>query len=279
MFSNDPHDQTNNQRSPVFASLAGVLAIIIIVAGSASLFLYIVKKTNTTKSPDVQPPIVNENPIPEIPYRILQLLNTPYTPTQDVYTNLDQYSKQSIKVGFNGDVDSAVILAKGKFLKDGLHFFSFTFGNISGVLNAIRSSPNTLDISASRLAGGVYEKSGEFTLNIDLKANTLLSTTKDEFINRAQGSKSIILWDSLYPSPPTVTRLLIAPFDKNGEYGGGSLDSIELQFTCVQGKECSAVVCLEGDLFTKCLKDNFGFSAAKSWCDRTNAPNCEKLKP
>lgn len=107
---------------------------------------------------------------------------------------------------------------------------------------------------------------------------TLLATTQMEFQQNNVGFKLVRLWDSIYPSPPTVTRFLVAPFNKNGRYEG-EIDSIRIEYTCTDESKCSIVTCDPKDNFTTCLKNKFKYNAAKSWCDRTQMQGCDKLRP
>ena len=203
------------------------------------------------------------------------LIFNPYVPSKNVYTS--DYNKELIRLALDGNFKSAKILMKGKIIEPGKHFLSFNFDSVSGVLDGSRKSVNLLDVDATQELGGVYQGDSAIEVDIDLFSDTILSTTKDEFIETKRPSKIVNLWD-LVGETPSVINFLFAPFNEQGVYGGIRIDSIEFLYTCEKDQKCSVERCANDELYTVCLKNNFGLNAAIEWCDRTRVVGCEKIK-
>jgi len=253
------------------------LAVIAAVVGSLYLFrLLPSSNTNdvkdTIKLPDIEEPVSVATTTTELLLSTGNLLKEPYIPNQNVYTS--DYDKIAVKLALNGKFKEAKLLITGEIFDSNDHFISLNFDNISGVFKGVRSNIDRLDVNATKELGGVFTR-GPFDFEVNLLTKTLLSTTKEEFLASGEKSKSITLWDNMILEPPTVVRLLVAPFNKNGLYGGGKITSIEFKYVCETEGECDAALCDPQQIYTECLKGNFNYSAAKDWCNRSLLEPCK----
>lgn len=265
----------NNWKS----NILGVIVTFAIVVSAAWVFVVLsedFRKDNIADAPTTdQPPQIDEPQVEPVKFITKQLLKKPFTPQQDVYSNQETYLKSSIKLALKGEFDTAKLVVEGKITDNDIKFVSVNIGTESGVLNAVRENANSLNIGASDEKGGVFKSSINFTL--DLLGETSFATTKEEFQLTRQKTKIVKLWNFIYPDPPTVTRVLVAPFNKAGQYGNAEITSIEFKYLCANGSDCDATICEEDSLFTLCLKDSFGIEAAKKWCEETKFAGCENL--
>lgn len=253
--------------SKIKAALGGILAIIFIVVVSALLFFKIIswlEKSNDATAPmNDAPPIVDNSKI-----ITKELFAGLYVPSHNVYDE-SVYDKEALKIAINGSFESVILHFQGAVGKNGDHFISLNFGNESGILNAVRKAANQLDISASKQKGGLIEKESIFDIKVDLIGETSMATTRSEFQQTLQPTKVISLWSKMGIMPPTVTRLLIAPFGTNGIYGGAEIKSIKVNYICKENSPCDIATCPANTMTTKCLQDLYGEQAMKSWCSRS----------
>lgn len=268
-----------NNSKKILSNIFGVIATFIIVIASAWIFVYfsnLFRLDNTAEAPTSEtPPQIEEPQGTSTEYSKLQLLSEPFTPPQNVYSDIDIYLDSTIKLALDGEFSDVKLVVEGKIDDKEVKFVSVNIGTESGTLNAVRENADSLNIKQSKEKGGIFENNINFTL--DFFSDTSFATTKNEFQLTRQKTKIIRLWDLIYPSPPSIVRVLVAPFNERGEYGNAEVASLELKYLCKEGKECSAAVCKADSLFTSCLKDNFGIEAAEEWCDITNMEGCENL--
>ena len=220
------------------------------------------------------PPIIKEEVFKDIEkIEILPLISSPYTPSKDVFSSIDIYKNESIVIALSGNFEKAELHVKGKVFDKGKHFISINYGNESGTFNATRLSEKSLDINSTEERGGIFTKDEPLDFKINLLGETTLATTKSEFELTKQVVKFVKLWDSNL-LPPTVIRVLIAPFNEYGYFGGVTIEEINFEYSCNNNNNnCGIVLCQKDKMFTECLTNNFGWSYAKSWCDR--AEDCE----
>ncbi|NUM25625.1 MAG: hypothetical protein HUU49_03305 [Candidatus Buchananbacteria bacterium] len=199
-----------------------------------------------------------------------------YIPSPEVYTS--NYDKESIKLALNGKFKVAQLEVEGQVLGEGRHFISFSFDNISGVLNAVRKDENQLDLAETKKIGGIFVKDVPIKFVVDLKNRITLATTKEEFEKDRNPTRDVILWDQIKLQPPTVVRFLFAPFNEYGQYGGVKITSIKFNYLCEDNSECSAKYCGISEKYTQCLQESFGHEAAVDWCQRAALKECENFQ-
>jgi hypothetical protein len=260
----------NNKSISAFLA---VIAIFVITLISVSGFFKVVdflKDNNIASAPVVERPIFIEEDQEIYNPKVVELLTESYTPSQNVYINSTVYDEEALKLVVNGQFESLIVHASGEVVNKGIHFLSVNFGTESGILYGVRSSANNLDIEATRLKGGIFTEDTGFDVRIDLLDETPMATNKDEYQKSQQMTKLVRLWDYMLLDPPTVTRLLLAPFNKHGVYGGIQINSIKIEYICKNGGDaCKVALCSSEDKTTKCLLDNAGEWAMDNWCMRS----------
>ena len=254
-----------------------MLSIFFIILLSTYLLITaanILKEENNANTPsnDTPPPIPDTpSDIPKS--KIAELLNKEYMPSQDVYSNPTKYNLEALKILIDGEFNSIIIHIQGQVKKEGIHFLSVNFGTESGILNAVRNSANTLDIEATRKKGGVFNTKNPIDIKINLLGETSMATTREEFQRTLQSTKVVQLWEKMALAPPTVTRLLIAPFNEKGIYGGATINSIEAEYSCKENSKCKITLCPTQSLTTECLSSELDEQAMENWCIRSQKCN------
>ena len=246
-----------------------IATFLILVTASAYGFLFtidLLETENTAEVPENELPPLNEI-LPN--FRKIQLLNAPYIPSKNIYSDLNTYEKEAIRLLLDGAFTHASLIINGQVVNEGNHFLSVNFGTESGVINAVRNSSNTLDIKATGQKGGLFDKESNIKLKIDLMQEASMATTKNEFQSTLQGTKLIKLWDKIGLEPPTITKVLVAPFGEQGIYGGASIESIEFEYACKDSSKCTVDICTEDKKTTQCLLEKAGQEAVNSWCSRS----------
>jgi len=249
------------------------LLLVTIVLGVWAIF-YLVglsERTNTADLPQNEtPPVVDELPVvtpPEIKTSFVDLI-TPadnYKVTGNPYSP-ESYKKLSRALALMGNFEVAKLQIKGVLENDTEHFLSINIGTESGVYNAVRKSPDGLDILLTKENGGVFDKENPIDVEIDLLGQQTLSTTKAEFLATRKTTKLVKFWDFIRPQPPapSVNRILVASFDKNGFYAG-TIGLVRFEYRCEADSRCSVALCGNDILTTKCLLDKFGKEAKDIW--------------
>ena len=231
------------------------------------------EKQNIADVPkDETPPVIDELPVitpPEIKSSFVDLI-TPadnYKVTSNPYLP-ETYKKLSRALALMGNFEVAKLHINGNLDNNKEHFLSVNIGTESGVYNAVRRSSDGLDISLTKENGGVFNKENPIDIEIDLFGKQTLSTTKTEFLATRKTTKLVKFWDFIQPQPPapSVNRILVAPFDKDGFYTG-TIKSMRFEYQCATGSKCAAVLCGNDTLATKCLLDNFGEEAKENWVE------------
>ncbi len=205
-----------------------------------------------------------------------RLNSSPYQASSDVLTNSSTYKNEAIRLVLNGKFSIAQIHATGKVNEGGNHFIYFSYGTSGGVLNAARTSADSLNADLTTYLGGIFTKDKPIDLTIDLLGTTIIAPTKSEFLLNKQPTKGVDFWDS-NSLPPTVIPFVIAPFNQSGTVGGATLDEVDFQYACSPGSACGVKTCPSGTFATACLKEYFGIQAAKDWCARAGLSECNKL--
>jgi len=183
----------------------------------------------------------------------------------------DVYNKISKRIILFGDFETINLKINGGLPTEDYHFVSININNESGVYNAARKSSDGLDIQLTSENLGTFTKKSGININIDLLSKITLSTTKAEFLATRQTTKLVRLWDFIKPQPPapSISQLLVAPFDVSGKYEG-KIENMALEYSCKQNLDCGIAVCQNNQLATECLKNSFGDSAMKSWLNWYN---------
>ncbi len=219
---------------------------------------------------DEIPPIVDELPVitpPKIKTSFVDLIKPEdkYQITENPYLT-ESYKKLSRILALTGDFEVAKLHIKGSFQDNKDYFLSINIGEESGIYNAVRKSSDGLDITLTKENGGVFNKDNPINLEIDLLGKSTLSTTKEEFLSSRNTTKLVRFWDFIQPQPPapSVNRILVTPFNKDGFYTG-TIESLSFEYQCKIGSKCSAVRCDNDKFATECLLQNFGTEAKESW--------------
>lgn len=271
-----PTERTNN--TGLGEKLLMLIVIVSIIIG-ISITFFTQRKTdenNVNENSNVIAPNINvpsniNSGAVENPQTFL--ISQPYEINSNPYENYDQ---NAFRVAISGKFKELILDVEGTITDNKEKFVSLNFGLQSGVLNAIRKNESTLDYEKTLAQGGVFTNSIDFS--VDLFAPTVLATSKDEFINTRQTSRTVIFQDSISPTPNVFT-MLVAPFNADGSYTGVKIEKIQFQYRCEGPEEsCQIASCESGQLFTTCLADNFGKQSALDWCTRTDAEGCENLK-
>ena len=217
-----------------------------------------------------EPKIKTSSKILIAPADNYQVPNNPY--------DSETYKNASRRLALEGDFEIAKLHIKGSLPTKDYYVLSINIGTESGIYNAVRNSPDGLDLDLTKENRGVFSSDDPIDIEIDLLGQQTLSTTKDEFLNTRKTTKLIRFWNFIQPPPPapSVNRILFVPFSKSGEYAG-SIESLEFEYLCKNGGTCKVAVCGNDELTTVCLKNNFGLNSANEWCQLSNAKGCENL--
>ena len=237
---------------------------------SVWVILQIVKiseKSNIAEVPDIEIPKLSEIEKPDLNTLKVDLIKSTdnYVITSDPYSS-DNYKKMSRYLGLIGDFEFAKLIVNGSLPNNNDHFLSINIGSVSGVYNAVRKSSDGLDISLTKENQGLFNKDNPINIKIDLLGQQTLSTTRKEFLETRETTKLVKLWDAIKPQTPkpSVSTILIAPFNKEGIYSG-TINTLTFEYKCKEGKSCNAVLCGNDILFSQCINNNFGSNAKNVW--------------
>lgn len=271
-----------NSRTSI-ALMKFVLPIAMIVVGVVSFLLLDLTQpqivlnvpTETAVVPSVESPQESpDKPIEDLDR--VELLKHPYIPSQSVYAS--SYDKEALRLALEGNFDRAILRISGEVLDEGPHFVSISFDRFSGVYKSSRKSPNELDVEASAKMGGIFSRGQPIDISIDLKSEAVFAESRDSFTASGEPIRSITLLNEITIGTPTVVKLIAAPFNRLGRYGGARISSVAFEYSCVDGSRCGAALCSNQNLFTKCLTESFGRGAARDWCERTKVEGCEAYR-
>lgn len=253
----------------ILSNIAALLTVLGMVIAAAWLFVqladYFKRKDFASAPAQDGPPQIDYQASTTIEYKGLALLTNPLTIPADIYSNSATYAKYATKLALVGEFGDARLVVRGTIEDGRRKFVSVNIGTESGVLNAVRQGLDSLSILESSKKGGIFADGINFS--VDFFGETALATTRDEFRLERQGTKIVKFWNFVVPPPPTVVRVLIAPFGEDGVYGGARIDSLVFEYACEEGKACQADKCDDSDLFSVCLKEKFGNEAMRSWVE------------
>ena len=260
-----------------------LLVITILVASSSIIYIYnFYKESQSGKEPiSTIPPIIDEcsdaincSQNNEVAPTSKISLITPRDNYKIPSNPYDQaiYKSISKRLALIGDFEIAKIIVKGNLPTNDPHFVSLNLNSVSGIYNAARNSSDSLDIPLSDASLGVFTKTSGINIILDLLSKTSLATTKEEFLSTRETTKLTRFWYSIKPEPPApnISRILVAPFNKDGLYAG-VIESMTFEFICKKGATCDAALCPENELATACIKNKFGEKASKEWLNWFNA--------
>ncbi|KKQ64847.1 MAG: hypothetical protein US86_C0015G0010 [Candidatus Daviesbacteria bacterium GW2011_GWA2_38_24] len=245
----------------------GILGITLVLGfWSISYVFELSEKNNTAEVPEVtqpqnQAPLIT--PIETIKIELIKPSDK-YTMMGDPYSK-NNYDKMARRMALIGDFQIAKLNIKGSFTDNKKHFISLNVGSVSGVYNAVRQSSG-LNIALTDESKGIFDKNNPINITIDLFGKQTMSTTQKEFLATREATKLVRLWDAIHPPTPSpsVTPILIAPFDKSGVFSG-TIDSLEFEYKCKDWNDCQAVLCKNNVMDSVCINDNFGANAKNSW--------------
>lgn len=223
------------------------------------------------------PPIIPEDIVqPSKPLNVFPIISSVYTPLQDAFSDLGIYQRESFRIVLNGNFQKAQLHIAGKVINGGRHFLSIKYGSVGGLLNAVRATADTLDFNLTKARGGIFTKDVPIDVLVNLMGETALATTRAEFSLNQQLLKFVNFWNENY-LPPTDIRMYVGAFNERGEWGEIVIEKLDFEYSCEQEGGCSVKSCPIGKKVTECLTNNFGITAAKSWCERTKATGCESF--
>lgn len=261
----------NKKLKPIqFFFVVTATGILLVSVGALS-FNFLVGKlqesgTAITPPSDDVPDVIKE---PTKIIASLELLDDDYTPTKNVLTDSSVYKEESVRLALLGKFSLAELRVRGTIKNNEDHYVIVNFGSEAGVLNGFRVADGRIDESETNKKGGLFSFSKPLEFTIDLLGKTILASDNKEFLNTKQGSKTITFWEYLLQEPPTIARLVIAPFNSAGEYGGAAINSIEFRFSCEEGEVCDAGRCQLNDQETEsaCIKRLFGETNEKIYLE------------
>lgn len=252
----------------------GMLFIVLLIGGyilADRILEWMNEKEEAAKMevhiPDVEK-VATSTPI-EPKLEILQLIKDSYSPPEDIYSNPDSYKKFLMQWALKGDFEVAKIVVRGE-VKNNLHnFVSLSLADVSGTLGGSRKSVTLLDYDNTT---AIFAKDKPLEFEIDLKSPVKLSTTKKEFLSTYESSKNIVLWAYIAPPPEkgTLAKMIIAPYSSKGFYGDGTIiNSVEFQYSCVDGALCKAAICPDKNYKhgSECIRDVFGAETEKNYTE------------
>ncbi|GEM_PF-1761944 len=253
-----------------------LLLIITVVLGVwvISYLLQVSEERNTAQLPkDETPPSIDKS-VPIEPINQIETSSVTLIKPEDNYqitANPYQpgiYQKMSQRLILSGDFEIAKLRIKGSVPTEDEHFLSINIGAESGAYNAVRNSSEGLDISLTKENLGVFTKSRPIDIEINLFGQQTLSTTKSEFLATRKTTKLVKFWDFINPQPPmpSVNRILIAPFNKKGNYTG-RIESLLFIYACKVKDGCRASLCGNDEVTTECLLRAFGKEASDQWLE------------
>lgn len=242
--------------------LSSALLALVVLVSSFVVYEYLLPSGNkgvgtTAIAPDdEEPPEPINQGQPQLEELSRELLDGPYRPTNEVYGA--NYESESLKLALEGEFETLRLAASGTIEDKKIHFVSIAIGEESGTLNSVRSSSEGININASRDLGGVFEVDDGIRFTVNLLGETILATTGPEFEETNQPTKIVTFWDAITPQPPTVTRVVVAPFNENGKFEGVRVDSITVLYSCKENGACKVDLCPVEELESDCIGRAFG---------------------
>lgn len=215
---------------------------------------------------EVIAPTNDESPLQEIVAINIhnkELLSSPYEPPKQPFSK-DEYAKMPFIV-YSGTFSGAILHIKGSVTSEGAHYLMFNFNNVTGIINGARSAANRLDVKKTKELGGFFSDNIESHINL---MNATLGTSSKTYLET--GGKGIESYRFIHnENPVSVAHLFVIPVSHSGQYGGGVIDSLELEYWCSSENTCKVHPCKAGQLETECIKENYDDKTMKDWRLRT----------
>ena len=183
----------------------------------------------------------------------------------------EQYSKfPKVVVGgsgavFVGSFEQVVLNIKGKVTSNEDVFLILNFNNQGGLVKAVRSSAKKLDIAATNLKGGIFNSNKPIDVSVNLLKDQL-GTIASEFLKTGKGEREFNLLPKVQPNEAPV--LAVIPFMNNGQYGGAEITSLDIEYVCQTGKECTVAPCAASKMVSECIQEELGPEAYKDLLKR-----------
>lgn len=208
---------------------------------------------------------VQEMPITETGAQVhtIPVLSEKYIPLKNPFEK-SAFDKAPTIV-MRGEFESASMHIKGTILGEGDRFLIFNFNGEGGLIKAVRSAVNKINLTETKRRGGVFSNDNPIDVSLDLMTDSL-GTIGSEYAKTQLGSRIFNFIDDI--QQPTVTQLLVIPFKVNGEYGGASIDELKIQYTCKAEGGCEIHTCSSQKLYTECLNEYFGPEVMREWMNR-----------
>lgn len=247
--------------------IVGAVVLTLLYLAVNALFKYV----NSTPSvstevitPDQETPVQPTETGSVIPALSVELLSKPYVPPVNPFDDA-QYKATAPRMVLSGSFLNVKVYVQGTVVGDGNRFLILNVDGESGIINAIRQSEKRLDIKKTTASGGIFTKANAISLSIDLM-NTVLGTTGVEFVKKQIGTRDFSFIDSV--EKVEVKPIVVISFMENGSYGGAEIDSLKIEYQCQEGKDCKIAQCPLGQLYTVCIKNEFGIPGMNDWLRR-----------
>lgn len=215
-------------------------------------------------TPDQEAPVQPTETGAVTPILSVELLSKPYVPPVNPFDDT-QYKATAPRMVLSGSFLNVNVYVHGTVKGDGSRFLILNVDGESGIINATRRSEKRLDIEKTTASGGIFTNANAISLSIDLMKTTL-GTTGVEYIQRQIGARSFSFIDRF--EKVEVKPIVVVPFMENGSYGGAEIDSLKIEYQCQEGKECKIAACPLGQLYTVCIKNEFGIVGMNDWLRR-----------
>ncbi|MFH1444603.1 MAG: hypothetical protein ABIG34_04435 [Candidatus Peregrinibacteria bacterium] len=201
----------------------------------------------------------------KLQFHTVSIIDKPYKVPNNPFEN-DVYKKFP-RVVIGRYFEQAVLRIQGKVTSRGDEvFLILNFNKQGGIIRAVRSSANKLDIAATDNRGGIF-RAGD---NIDISVNLMkdnLGTIASEFIRTNVGEREFNLLSRF--EDDEAPTLAVIPFMNNGQYGGAEISSLSIEYACQLGKECAIARCEPSYKYsTVCVEEVFGSGAVQPLLDR-----------
>lgn len=198
---------------------------------------------------------------PQLNIKTANLLYKPYAVSSTPFAGSNY--EEAPRIVYRGPFSEIRLTATGT-LSSQERFFIFSFNNDTGILDGIRTASNKIIPSEKKRAK--IDANGHFSITIDL-LDEKLGTSSKYFEAVKTGSKDFHFIPK--NSPADSAKILLAPFNNNGEYGG-MINSMAVEYSCAgEDLKCKVELCLPNEKTTACIARSLSGKEASEWRQRT----------
>ncbi len=217
-------------------------------------------------TPDLPEPNIPSPPIVEEKENSLELLASPYIPTNDPFSSAN-YARVP-KIIYQGKFDKVSLYVGGEVTSSTPVLIMFNYGNEAGFAHGYRREKNKIDISETRRRGGLFESDDNIDLNINLLGDELASSS--DFFEQTTSPTHFIKF-IMNDNSPDSANLIAIPVDLSGGYGGATITSMMIKYTCSKDSDCSIYDC-QGSAYS-CMLDKYKKKVADEWWAKYQSRN------